>query len=159
MTIRKATIQDKEALMHILNEFNDYYYDEHIFSKEYLPFWEYKDKQAIFTETVEKWFTEPGYIIFIAEENGEIVGHICGQVRERKPRILDKEGYVHDFFVQKEWRGKGIGTRLFNALLDVFKEQHCNRLGILTNVGNKKTIDFYHNLGFIDEALTMVGKI
>lgn len=159
MTIRLATTQDKEQIIHLMDEFNNYYYDEKIFSEAFLPFWEYKNKLKTFSETAEEWLTKPEYFIFIAEEDKEVVGYIVGQVKERKPRVLDKEGYIHDWFVSKNWRQKGIGKQLYKTLLEEFKKMQCNRLGLLTNIGNKNTIDFYHTLGFIDESLTMVKKL
>jgi ribosomal protein S18 acetylase RimI-like enzyme len=93
------------------------------------------------------------------EEEGEIIGYIVGQIRDRNPRVMDKEGYINDWFVKKKWRSKGVGMTLYNTLLKEFKSQACNRLGLYTNIRNKKTIDFYHKLGFIDESLTMVKKI
>jgi GNAT superfamily N-acetyltransferase len=158
MEIRRATIQDKNKIVTLMDEFNNYYYDNNIFSEEFLPFWEYKDKQAIFDETAQEWLTKSEYMLFVAEENGEIIGYICGQVKERKPRVLDKEGYINDWFVKEGKRKKGVGMKLYKTLIEQFKEQKCNRLGLLTNTRNKETIDFYHKLGFIDESLTMVKQ-
>lgn len=158
MNIRRATHEDKDFLVQLLNEFNNYYYEEKVFSVEFLPFWEYKDKQAIFTETVEQWL-KPEYLFFVAEADDKLVGYICGEVRERKPRVLDREGYINDWFVKKEWRNQGVGMSLYQILVDEFKKQGCNRLGLYTNVRNQKTIELYHKLGFIDESLTLVKKV
>lgn len=159
MKIRKASIEDKDELVKLLDEFNEYYFEEKIFSEEFIPFWEYKDKQAIFNETVQEWLTNPEYFFFVAEEERKIIGYIVGQIKDRDPRVMDKEGYINDWFVKKKWRSKGVGMSLYNMLLKEFQDQACNRLGLYTNIRNKKTIDFYHKLGFIDESLTLVKKI
>lgn len=159
MKIRKASIEDKNEIIKLLDEFNEYYFEEKIFSEEFIPFWEYKDKDSIFEETAQEWLTKPEYFFFVAEEEGEIIGYIVGEVRERKPRVLDKEGYINDWFVKKEWRSKGVGRSLYSSLIEEFKNQACNRLGLYTNIRNKKTIDFYHKLGFIDESVTMVKEL
>lgn len=159
MKIREASIEDKDEIVRLLDEFNEYYFVEKIFSEEFIPFWEYKNKQKIFNETAQEWLTKPEYFFFLAEEEGKIIGYIVGEIKEREPRVLDKEGYINDWFVKKKWRSKGVGTSLYNALLEEFKDQACNRLGLYTNTRNKKTIDFYHKLGFIDESLTMVKKM
>lgn len=159
MIIRKATIQDKEQIVKLMNEFNDYYYDEGIFSREFKPLWEYKDKFATFEEAAEEWLSQPQFIMFVAEENDQLIGYICGQIKDRKPRVLDKEGYINDWFVSKNWRGRGVGKQLYQPLLDEFRAAKCNRLGLLTNIHNKNTIAFYHTLGFIDDSINMVKKI
>lgn len=159
MIIRNATTTDKEQLVQLMHEFDDYYYDEHIFTEEYLPFWKYKNKQKIFEETATEWLSDPSYLVFVSEENNELTGYIVGHVKERSPRVLDKEGHIDDWFVSKNWRHKGIGRQLYKKLLEEFKKHNCNRLGLLTNIRNKPTIDFYHKLGFIDESLTLVKEL
>ena len=159
MIIRNATATDKEQLVQLMHEFNDYYYDEHIFTEEFLPFWEYKNAQKIFEETATEWLSNSAYFVFVSEENNEIIGYIVGHVKERAPRVLDKEGYIDDWFISKNWRHKGVGRQLYKSLLDEFKKRDCNRLGLLTNIHNKATIDFYHKLGFIDESLTLVKDL
>jgi ribosomal protein S18 acetylase RimI-like enzyme len=159
MIIRPAVLADKDSIVLLMDEFNTYYYQEHILSEEFQSFWEYKDKKKTFEKAAEMWLSDPKYIFFVAEENGKIVGYICGFAKERDPRVLDREGYIDDWFVSGDVRGNGVGRQLYEALLEKFKEKGCNRLGLLTNIGNKKAIDFYHRLGFIDESLTMVKKL
>lgn len=159
MIIRRAKIKDKERIIKLMDEFNSYYYNEKIFSEDFLPFWEYKDKFKTFNEAAEEWLNKSQYMMFVAEENNEIVGYICGQVKNRIVRTLDKEGYINDWFVSRDWRHKGIGMQLYTTLIEEFKKQGCNRLGLLTNVRNQQAIYFYHKLGFIDECLTLVKKL
>lgn len=159
MIVRKATQKDKKQFIKLMDMFNDYYHDENIFSEEFKPFWEYKDKEKTFPETAEEWLSNKTYFVFVAEENHLLVGYIVGHVKERKPRVLDREGYIDDWFVDTPWRSKGIGSLLYDHLIKKFKEQNCNRLGLLTNIHNTKTINFYHALGFIDESLSMVKKL
>lgn len=159
MIIRKVTIEDTEQIVRLMDEFNTYYYENKIFPEEFKPLWEYKDKNKTFQEAAEEWLAGSEFIMFAAEENGQLIGYICGQVKDRKVRVIDKEGYINDWFVSKDWRHKGVGMQLYTNLLGEFKKQGCNRLGLLTNVHNKETIDFYHKLGFIDDSINMVQKI
>src|SRR6185312_14941544 len=109
MIIRKANIQDKEQIISLMDGFNNYYYDEKIFSEDFLPFWEYKDKQKIFKETAQEWLTDSSFFVFLAEEKNVLIGYIVGYVKKREPRVLDKEGYINDWFVSKGYRNKGVG--------------------------------------------------
>ena len=159
MKIRKATSEDKEQIIRLMEEFNRYYYEENIFPDDFKPLWEYKNKNKTFDEAAQEWLSDQEFIMFAAEENGQLIGYICGQVKDRKVRIVDKEGYIHDWFVSRDWRHKGVGMQLYQKLLEEFKKNGCNRLGLLTNIHNKNTVDFYHKLGFIDDSINMVMQI
>ncbi|HEX7042908.1 MAG TPA: GNAT family N-acetyltransferase [Patescibacteria group bacterium] len=159
MDIRRATIEDKEEIVRLMDEFNNYYYEENIFSEDFIPFWEYKDKMATFEEAADEWLSHSKFIMYAAFENGKMVGYICGEVKDRKVRVMDKEGYINDWFVSKNFRNKGVGMALYKRLVEDFKNAGCNRLGLLSNVNNKNTIAFYHKLGFIDDSVNMVKKI
>lgn len=50
-----------------------------------------------------------GYV-FVAKQNGKIIGAVMAY------RTRDNCVYVADWFVDKKFRGKGIGTRLYRRL-------------------------------------------
>ncbi|MDY0024151.1 MAG: GNAT family N-acetyltransferase [Candidatus Izemoplasmatales bacterium] len=51
--------------------------------------------------------------------------------------------YLEDLFVYKEFRGKGIGNKLFEYLLKEAKLNNCGRMEWVCLDWNKPAIDFY----------------
>ncbi len=159
MIIRKAVISDKRQLLNLFNEFDEYFTIHHLFSEKFLPFTKYKDKNKIFNEVVEDYIQKPEYYLFVAENNKELVGYICGSIKNIDCRVLDKEGSIEDWFVKEEWREKGVGKQLYDQLIDVFQKENCTHLGLRVFCANTDVIKMYHKMGFIDAELRMVKKL
>jgi GNAT superfamily N-acetyltransferase len=89
-------------------------------------------------------FDQPGEALFIAADNGFIVG-ICG---------LNQDPYLHDptvgrvrhLYVAVEHRRKGIGSRLVRAVMEAAKGRFT-RLRLRTNSSDAD--GFYLSLGFM----------
>ncbi len=157
MLIRKATINDGQQLIEKLAEFDEYLTP--LFSPEINPFVQYKDKNKTFEEVVTEWLNNPEYILFVAEDNGSLLGHICGTVKKKKYSVKDREGSVEEWFVSEEYRHQGIGKQLYQALLLEFKKAKCTHLKLRVFTDNKKTIGMYHKMGFMDLEFTLIKKL
>ena len=55
--------------------------------------------------------------------------------------------YVEDVFVEPEWRGKGIGGRLFARMAKIAVERRCARMEWAVLDWNTPSIEFYRGLG------------
>ena len=51
--------------------------------------------------------------------------------------------YLEDLFVYKEFRGKGIGNKLFEYLKALAKKENCGRMEWVCLDWNKSAIEFY----------------
>ncbi len=124
-----------------------------------MPFTAYKNKEQLFKSVVDNWIGNKENFVFVAEENGKLIGHIVGSIQNKNDRVLDKEGSIDEWFVEESFREQGVGMLLYHALLEVFKENDYNRLGLKVYSANKNTIEMYHRMGFLDLELTMVKKL
>ena len=152
-------MQDKEQLVELIHRFDDYYIENNVFSEKLNQFIDYKDKNSLFAATVEEYLNDQKYLLFVAEENDQLIGYICGDAKEKPNRILDKEGFIEDWFVLAPYRGKGVGKQLYEVLLEEFRKLGCNRLGLKAYAPNTKTIEMYHRMGFVDTDITMAKKL
>ena len=85
---------------------------------------------------------------FIARsENKEIVGYATYFFAYYT--WTGKSMYMDDLYVRQDFRGKGIGTKLIEAIISYAKEQNCNGLRWQVSEWNKPAIEFYKNLGAI----------
>lgn len=113
MIIRKAEIADKENVLKLIYKFDEYYVKNHLFPNEMLLFVDFQDKEKTFAEFVIDFLSNPKYFTFVAEENGELIGYICSDVQEKEHRVINKEGFIEDWFVLEDYRGKGVGKKLY----------------------------------------------
>ncbi len=100
-------------------------------------------------EIPEQWFNDiinsPWHDLLYAEENDKILGIACMSVT-MGPGIR-KNAYLEDFVIDDTIRGKGIGTLLWNAMLDWAKEKGCKNLEFTCGNGRETSQEFYKNRG------------
>ena len=95
---------------------------------------------------------------WLAESEGKIVGAVSVRIRDSSPREHDltgKEAYVHNLFVEREYRQHGIGRALMRALLDWCTANGYPRIALrATSMGRP----LYEALGFTDDRAQMVFR-
>ena len=66
---------------------------------------------------------DPVANVFVAEEQGEVVGYVIGVVVDMLPEMFEVErgGFLADIYVRDDQRGKGIGKGLVKALKNWFR--------------------------------------
>lgn len=97
--------------------------------------------------TVEKIKSEKEYFhCFVAEtEEGHIAGYASYFIAYYT--WTGKSLYMDDLYVQPDFRGTGIGTKLISKIIDFAKSSHCHQLRWQVSEWNDRAIGFYKNLG------------
>jgi len=62
---------------------------------------------------------------------------------------------LDNMFVLKEFRGKGIGTKLISSFLDWCKHSKYDRVCVSASAQNTNAIKFYRKFGFKDYVTTL----
>ncbi|MBK5721620.1 GNAT family N-acetyltransferase [Dysgonomonas sp. Marseille-P4677] len=85
---------------------------------------------------------------FVArDEDGKIVGYVTYFFAYYT--WTGKSLYMDDLYVQHDFRGKGIGTKLIKEVISYAKEKNCNGLRWQVSEWNGPAIKFYENLGAV----------
>lgn len=92
---------------------------------------------------------EIAQIVLTAWQSERVVGFITAAIQQEKATI----GL---FAVDSETRGMGVGTSLFNSLLQVVKNKGVARVDVNTQMDNKSACDFYQKVGFKKEHITNI---
>lgn len=110
-----------------------------------------------FHQTVEgqrEWIQakqeHPNEVLFVAEEDGEVVGWLVFQAEERmKVRHTGKFGVM----IKQEARGQGYGKQLVQGLID-WAHTHpvIEKISLFTFATNTRAIALYKQLGFVEEG-------
>lgn len=87
-----------------------------------------------------------GQHTFVAETEGVAVGTVTVHVRTRM-KGLKRDATIHDMVVSKEWRGKGVGTRIMAEAVRVATEEFgCRWVEVTPET--EKLEEFYRRVGF-----------
>ncbi len=162
VVIRKVRKSDAEQLLKLEREFSKgTTLNRRIVSQKLLRLIRYRNYVEHWREEVNNYFKlrKRNEVLFVAEENGVLIGYACGKVISQPEKVLDKVGYVNDWFVTKKRRGKGIGKALWNKLFAWFKEKKCKCLELKVYPGNNPALKVYRKLGLIDKLIVMGKKL
>ncbi len=83
-----------------------------------------------------------GDLFIVAENNSKVIGYAVGVLR------YGNVGHVISIAVSKEWRRKGVGTKLMLELERRFKERSMSTAMLEVRVSNKAAIKLYEKLGY-----------
>jgi len=100
-----------------------------------------KKANAIF----DKISKNPDYIIYVAIDDGKIVGATTLLIEQKFIHDGGKVGHIEDVVVRKGYQGKGIGKKIVNALLKYADKKGCYKT-ILDCTDD--LIPFYEKMGF-----------
>ena len=130
LQIRKIQIQDLDFVYKSICELENEELDFQIFKE-------------IFNENI----ANPNNLYLIAENENEGVGfisfhtqnllHHCGRV-----------GEIQEFFVHQNHRGKGIGRRLIEKIIQYAEKNKLKSIEVTTNRRRVENVLIYENLGF-----------
>jgi GNAT superfamily N-acetyltransferase len=68
-------------------------------------------------------------------------------------------GLVEDVIVDREFRGRGVGTRLLDVISAWCREQGLKRLQLLADAANRPALDFYKNRCWHKTSLICLRKM
>jgi GNAT superfamily N-acetyltransferase len=133
--IRKAVPEDFEQVYSLIKEF------------------------ATFIKTPEKVVVTPDQMLedkdyfqsYIAINGGQVIAFATYFIAYYS--WTGKTVYLDDLYVLDEYRGNGIGTLLFNKVIETAKTEKCKKLRWQVSNWNSKAIEFYKKMGAaIDEV-------
>ncbi len=154
--IRKLNINDNFSdLISLSREFFEEY-EKHY--NEFFLIDKLKDNHIVdyFTRTIDS----DRDITFIAIIEGQIVGYITAHKRFQAEFYKIKSiGTISGLMVNKEYRRKGIASRLLAQLKIYFKKNEIRYFSLFTAVTNEAAIEFYKNNGMNSILTTLLGEI
>ena len=60
---------------------------------------------------------------------------------------------IEDLFVEKVYRGRGIGSKLLNVCIEASRKKGFHKIGLSLEVRNICAKPFYHKHGFLDSGI------
>ncbi len=100
--------------------------------------------------------------VFVAVDGDYVLGYaFCEIISQEKTNNLyaRKCYYIDDLCVDKDYRGRGIGRRLYEHVLTCAQEQGCDALTLNVWHLNEGAIKFYQKVGMSPLKTLMERKI
>ncbi len=105
----------------------------------------YQATEKEIKDRLEKISADDEQEVFVAEDS-TVIGWL--HIAITGPLESEPFAEIRGVIVKKEFRGKGIGTRLINIGEEWAKNKGCGKLRVRTNTKRKETIDYYKKIGF-----------
>ena len=100
--------------------------------------------------------------MFLFEENGKIVGLVVGLIHEEMCECgyhAQKRGEITELVVSKNYRAKGYGKELLNAIENYFQAQDCKNIIIGVFGYNNHAIEFYERNNYHTRFIDMTKNL
>ena len=106
-------------------------------------------------------FADPETPVFVAEDEGSVLGYCFCAVQVRKSHVLweARELYIDDLCVDEKARGKGVGRTLYEYVDAWAKREGFDWLTLHVWEGNDSARAFYEGVGFGVRMTTMEKRV
>ncbi len=111
-----------------------------------------------------KYFTDrlrkSKHTYLVAKVEGEFAGFISIEGRKARP-VFEREeyGHIHELFVRKEHRRKGIASELLEKIEEIGREKGFDMIRLSVNVRNRSAIELYEKKDFRKERTMMIKDL
>ncbi len=149
--IREATLDDRAAIGRLWQELMEFHqpYDERFrhMKPEALDIW---------LEHLDECMANDDHTILVAEADGELVAFAMARPGEDPPVFdVPPHVFVTNFLVTTQWRRRGLGQRLFEAIAERARTQGFREVRLSVAAENPISNAFWRGLGFEPHAVHM----
>lgn len=90
----------------------------------------------------------PRLVVLVAEVDGDVVG--AAYSSWYRPKVAYEHSLETSIVLDGSWTGRGLGTRLYGALLDGLSAAGAHRAYAVVTLPNDASVALHHRLGFRD---------
>ena len=98
-------------------------------------------------EEFEKIVSDPEIIAILAEEKSVVIGLCIGTLRKKSGMGEMKTMYIEDLIVDRNFRGKGIASQLYEEMEERGRNTGAKRLDLMVWEFNSDAKRFYEKQG------------
>ncbi len=109
-----------------------------------------------FKLVLENLFDDEKTNILVADKGNGLAGYFIGMIQPPKPFLRpEKTGRISDAFVEQAFRGRGLGEKMFDRLVEWFKENGIRHIELSVDARNPEGIGAWRKYGFKDFMIKM----
>ncbi|MGB2697929.1 MAG: GNAT family N-acetyltransferase [Candidatus Zixiibacteriota bacterium] len=145
MVIREMSEGDIGACVDLSNRVRRESWEK--FEKELYPQYLFEEELKQYSdETLSRFIKSDNSFAFVSVDKSEVMGLAMGRVNEGG--LVDLSWICVDPLA----RGKGIGKKLINKVVEYSKSKGCHKIFAYTFPAIAPTVSFYLRCGFVPEA-------
>lgn len=157
MKIREYKSEDRNTIVNLFEDYLNYFTTIDPLKRSIHP----HGANEAFTKRMIRETEKKDGVIYIAEENAQIVGFIAGIIqRQTKEDLLETlpstPGRVTELYVKPEYRGKQVGKALMQKIEAFLRKKSCDVVIIEVFQPNKNAHEFYKSLGYSDRVIDLL---
>lgn len=159
ISIKKAKIKDVEEVAVLSEKFFNYH---HKLRHGGIEPWKQtvSNRKYLCKNWAKMVIRSRNETLFIALDNGKIVGYVLGVLEQRPPVFkIKKVGNIYNLFVLDKYRRQRIGKRLLQYILKWFKSKKVKYAKIDVDWKNELGKKVWEKYGFKKYNLSMMKKI
>jgi ribosomal protein S18 acetylase RimI-like enzyme len=140
---RPAIENDIPEVVELWKEFIDFHkFRDSFFSRS-------KEGPENFGKFIAQNLRKDDAILYIAETNGEVIGHILATI-QNYPSVFEikRYGLINDLAVSSAYRRIGIGQHLFSLVKDWLVKKDIRRIEIEVAIANEVSTSFWGKMNF-----------
>lgn len=144
--IRKVRPEDARQYVELVNYvWRDAY--NHIFPEDVFVRRENKTEEKI-ENFDKKWYNDDTQVVYVAEDNGKIVGVMCGRLISAYSHFADKNfADLEQLYILPNYQGQGIANKLKNIFIDWAQNHNAKKYVIGVLKDNLKARKVYEKWG------------
>jgi ribosomal protein S18 acetylase RimI-like enzyme len=152
MEIRHYNDSDKDEILRLYQGFGQYFVEIDNLKRCIVA----ENYASHFFDEMVKETTEKKGQIWVAEGNqNKLVGFCAINIKDITAEnsvesVPHKKGRILELYVDKDYRGQGVGTKLMDTMLAYANESSCDVVNVEVFAPNKRAYDFYKKFGFFD---------
>jgi len=151
LQIRDAEFEDIEIIQDLSQKLS--IKEEEEFDRKIDPEWNKRPEAGDYFQS--RITGDQGYAI-IAEHEENVIGYLVGGINEAEEfRDTETIAEAETMYIEPDYRGKGLGSKMFENFLEWGKKQEAERARVEASAGNTGAIEFYRHHEFEDYSLTL----
>lgn len=108
---------------------------------------------------------DPRSVFLVAErqggqQGGQLVGFLIGQIEQEIPIYRLREyGFIHDLWVEEDYRHEGLGRQLTMLAIEKFRDRGITQVRLHTAAANDAARNLFTRCGFRVSLMEMLCEL
>lgn len=155
MTIRPATVEDVPAVLPMVDRICALH--QHWDPAKY----SFRDNPG---QMYRNWLigraTDAHSVFLVAERDGKLVGFLVGTLDRDLPIYrIGEYGFIHDLWVEEEYRHEGIGRQMTMLAVERFRQMGVKQVRLDTAAPNDAARALFESCGFRVSVIEMLLEL